>query len=64
MAKENREWFSAGEYARLDRMMMDIEEEIKQIEKEYQKSRELYAKRTVQKMLEALPREQLDDPLL
>ncbi len=58
MARENKEWFSAEDYARLDGMIKRIEEDVKKTETEYQKSRELYTKRTVQRMLEKLPGEE------
>jgi hypothetical protein len=58
MAKENREWFSYEDYARLDGMIKSIEEDVKKTEEEYQKSREIYTKRTVQRMLEKLPGEE------
>ena len=52
MAKENRQWFKNEEYAMLDELIENTEEDLKKAEEEYQKTREAYAKRTTQKMLE------------
>lgn len=52
MAKEHREWFGDEEYARLDDIIKGMEEDIEKMEKEYQKTKDVYAKITVKKMLE------------
>ena len=52
MAEENREWFKDEDYAQLGELMRATEEDLKKMEIEYQKTKEAYAKITVQKMLE------------
>jgi hypothetical protein len=56
MAKEKREWFGDEEYAQLDELIKTVEEDVKKMEIEYQKTKEIYAKITVQKMLEGFSR--------
>lgn len=58
MAKEKREWFGDEEYAQLDELIKAVEEDVKKMEIEYQKTKEVYAKITVQKMLEGFSRKQ------
>ncbi|KPJ55716.1 MAG: hypothetical protein AMJ42_06360 [Deltaproteobacteria bacterium DG_8] len=52
MAKENREWFRGEDFTQLDELIKSTKEDLKKMEIEYQKTKEIYAKRTVQKMLE------------
>lgn len=52
MAEENREWFKDEDYAQLDELIKATEEDLKKAEIEYQKTKEVYAKITAQKMLE------------
>ena len=52
MAKENSEWFKRDDLGHLDNLIETTEEDLKKAEVEYQKTKEEYAKRTVQKMLE------------
>ncbi len=52
MAKENSEWFKSDDLRHLDDLIETTEEVLKKAELEYQKTKEEYAKRTVQKMLE------------
>ena len=52
MAEGNREWFKDEDYAQLDGLIKATEEDLKETEIEYQKTKEAYAKRTVQRMLE------------
>jgi hypothetical protein len=58
MAKENRQWFKNEEYAMLDELIENTEEDLKKVEEEYQKTRAAYAKRTAQKMLEEFLKKQ------
>ena len=58
MAKENRQWFKDKDYAMLDELIENTEEDLKKAEEEYQKIREAYAKRTAQKMLEEFLKKQ------
>jgi len=58
MAKENRQWFKDEDYAMLDELIENTEEDLKKAEEEYQKTRETYAKRTAQKMLEEFLKKQ------
>ena len=52
MAEENREWFKDDDYAQLGELIRVTEDDLKKTEIEYQKTKEAYAKRTAQKMLE------------
>ena len=58
MAKEKREWFKSEDYIRIDDLIGSAEDDLKRTEREYQKTKEEYAKRTVQRMLEEFSRKQ------
>ena len=58
MAKENSEWFKRDDLGHLDNLIETTEEDLKKAEVEYQKTKEEYAKRTVQKMLEKFSRKE------
>ena len=58
MAKENSEWFKRDDLGHLDDLIETTEEDLKKAEVEYQKTKEEYAKRTVQKMLEKFSRKE------
>ena len=58
MAKENCEWFKSDDLRHLDDLIETMEEDLKKAEVEYQKTKEEYAKRTVQKMLEKFSRKE------
>ena len=56
MAKENSEWFKRDDLKLLDDLIETTDEDLKKAEAEYQKTKEEYAKQTVQKMLEDFSR--------
>lgn len=58
MAKENSHWFEEGEIRHLDALIEATEEDLRKVEADYQKTKEEYAKQTVQKMLEKFPRKE------
>jgi len=58
MAKENSEWFKSDDLRRLDDLIETTEEDLKKAELEYQKTKEEYAKRTVQNMLDKSSRKE------
>jgi len=58
MAKENSEWFKSDDLRRLDDLIETTEEDLKKAELEYQKTKEEYAKRTVQNMLDKFSRKE------
>jgi len=58
IAKENKKWFKEGDFSKLDELIKVTEEDLKEAEKEYYKTRKAYAKRTVQKMLEEFSKKQ------
>ena len=56
MAKENSEWVKSDDLGHLDDLIEATEEDLEKAEIEYQKTKDEYAKRTVQKMLEKFSR--------
>lgn len=51
MAQQNRDWFSAEEYAQLPKLLAKAEEELTQLEAEYEKIRIQYAQESVRKLI-------------
>ena len=58
MAKENSEWFKSDDLRHLDDLIETTEEDLKKAELEYQKTKEEYAKSTVQNMLDKFSRKE------
>ena len=58
MAKENSEWVKSDDLGHLDDLIEATEEDLEKAEIEYQKTKDEYAKITVQKMLEKFSRKE------
>jgi len=58
MAKENSEWFKSDDLRHLDDLIEATEEDLEKAEIEYRKTKDEYAKITVQKMLEKFSRKE------
>jgi hypothetical protein len=52
MAQENRGWFNEEEYSQLPILLAQTEEELKEAEAEYEKTKTKYARETVTRMIE------------
>ena len=51
MAQQNRDWFTPEEYAQLPSLLAKAEEESKQAEAEYEKTKNQYAQENVRKLI-------------
>ena len=51
MAQHNRDWFKTEEYAQLPSLLAKAEEEFKQVEAEYEKTKTQYAQENVRKLI-------------
>jgi len=51
MAQQNRDWFKPEEYAQLPSLLAKAEEELKQAEAQYEKTKTQYAQENVRKLI-------------
>jgi hypothetical protein len=51
MAQQNQDWFKTEEYAQLPSLLAKTEEELKQAEAEYEKTKTQYAQENVRKLI-------------
>lgn len=51
MAQQNRDWFKPEEYAQLPSLLAKVEEEFKQAEAEFEKTKTQYAQENVRKLI-------------